>query len=237
MPEPRLDRWAHLYDRIYAVRGKRYDIEADRIWRIVTQTAGHVDALLDVACGTGEHLKYMRRRLPAIVGVDQCPAMLAVARSKLPGIRFVESDMRTMALGRRFDVVTCLFGSIGYLPDSDALRLAVDRMARHLSPNGTLLVEPSLFLDRLQPPSRHRLVTDQDDCRVERVTTAQHRDGRLVIRFDFTIRNHGATETFADEHSIGLFEQSVYEEAFDATGLRIHFDPIGLAGNGLYIAR
>ena len=172
------------------------------------------------------------------MGVDRCRAMLAVARSKLPDIPFSESDMTTIELGRRFDVITCLFGSIGYLPDAETLRLAIDRMACHLSPDGILLVEPSLFPTQLRPPSSHRLVSDLEGCRVvERVTTARHCAGRLLIRFDFTIRGHGPTETFADEHSIGLFEPAVYEEAFSAAGVKSHFDPIGLAGNSLYIAR
>ena len=46
--------------------------------------------------------------------------------------------------GRRFDVVLCLFSSIGYARDEERLRAAVAAMASHLEPVGLLVVEPWL---------------------------------------------------------------------------------------------
>ena len=54
------------------------------------------------------------------------------------------ADMTSFDLGRRFDVVTCLFSSIGYVGTAERLDQAIATMAAHLEPGGTLIVEPWL---------------------------------------------------------------------------------------------
>lgn len=49
--------------------------------------------------------------------------------------------MRSFDLGRRFDAVTCLFRSIGYMPTVEDLSAAVATMARHLVDGGVLVVD------------------------------------------------------------------------------------------------
>ena len=67
-----------------------------------------------MACGTGRHVELLRKRYE-VEGLDISGEMLEAARARCPGVVFHQADMRTFALGRRFDVVTCLFGSIGYV--------------------------------------------------------------------------------------------------------------------------
>lgn len=50
----------------------------------------------------------------AVDGIDLDPTLLAIAAAKCPGGRFLQVDMTDMHLGRTFDAVLCLFGSIAY---------------------------------------------------------------------------------------------------------------------------
>jgi SAM-dependent methyltransferase len=97
--------------------------------------------LLDVACGTGRHLELLSDGY-RVEGLDLDAQLLAVARERLPSVPLHSGDMRDFELGRRFDVVTCLFSSIGYVRDDDELDRAIAAMARHLSPGGLMVVEP-----------------------------------------------------------------------------------------------
>ena len=57
-------------------------------------------------------------------------------------VRFLEQDMRELDVdGRPFDVVTCLFDSIGYGVEDEAIVGTLRAMAKHLAPNGILVVE------------------------------------------------------------------------------------------------
>ncbi|MBI3976084.1 MAG: class I SAM-dependent methyltransferase [Armatimonadetes bacterium] len=111
---------AAYYDALYA--WKDYKGEARRlhalIWRYKRSPG---NALLDVACGTGGHITFLKGRY-AVEGLDLDPRLLAIARRKHPDVVYHRGDMVRFALGRRFDVVTCLFSAIGYATTLSRLR-------------------------------------------------------------------------------------------------------------------
>ena len=70
------------------------------------------DPVLDLACGTGIVAEALLRRWRhvRVVGVDLAPAMAAVARRELPGVRFaaLAADPRALPLpARAFGAATC----------------------------------------------------------------------------------------------------------------------------------
>ena len=91
---------ARLYDAIYSF--KDYAAEAGWLRYLLTEHGHPAGTLLDVACGTGEHLRHLRDHY-RVEGLDLDPGMLDVARAKLPGVPFHQGDMRDFDLGRRFD--------------------------------------------------------------------------------------------------------------------------------------
>lgn len=132
---------ASVYDAIYESM-KDYRVEANRVHSIIEayrQTNGR--SLLDVACGTGLHAQYLCDRYN-VEGVDTSAAMLAIARRRLPQLRFHQADMTELRRGRQYDVVTCLFSAIAHLQTAQRLRAAIACMARHLKTGGVLFVEP-----------------------------------------------------------------------------------------------
>jgi len=121
------DKSARIYDLLYVGSGiKNYPVEAAELHRIIQGACPTARTLLDVACGTGAHLIEVQRWY-TVEGVDISPAMLAVARRRLPGVPLREADMRTLDLGKTFDAVTCLFSSIGYVTDPVEMRSTVGR--------------------------------------------------------------------------------------------------------------
>ena len=111
---------------------------------IVRRVTPAASTLLDVACGTGRHLEFLQQHFQ-VEGLDLSPDMLEVARARCPGVPFHEGSFVDFHLGRLFDAVTCLFGSIGYAGTPDGLHQAIGSMARHLKPGGVLIVEPWLM--------------------------------------------------------------------------------------------
>ena len=98
---------AHVYDLLYESSGKDYAAEAHALHTLIQQRAPGAASLLDVACGTGGHLVHLRRWYD-VVGVDIDPGMLDEARRRLPGVTFVQGDMRTFRVDRTFDAVYVL---------------------------------------------------------------------------------------------------------------------------------
>src|SRR5690348_5663496 len=52
------------------------------------------EKVLDAACGTGRHTAALHAGGVEDIGLDFSPAMLAVARLRLPGVRLIEADLR-----------------------------------------------------------------------------------------------------------------------------------------------
>ena len=116
---------ADVYDQIYAAIGKDYATESAEITDLVRKRNPDATSLLDVACGTGEHLRYLRDTFSEVEAVEISGSMRAIAAAKLPELLIHAGDMRTFALGREFDVVLCLFSAIGYMRDTAELRAAL----------------------------------------------------------------------------------------------------------------
>ena len=85
-----------------------------------------------------------------VEGLDLDEQLLAMARQRNPDVRLHHADRANFALGRTFDVVTCLFSTIGYVKTLANLSRAIQCMAQHLLPGGFLLIEPWFTSDRGQ---------------------------------------------------------------------------------------
>jgi SAM-dependent methyltransferase len=201
--------------------------------------ANRLDArsLLDVACGTGRHLEIFRDRYDEIAGIDLDPALVEIARSRNPGVDIRLGDMTDFELGHRFDVVTCLFSSIGYVRTEERLHAAVATMARHLNRGGVLAIEPWFSPEAWQEGRVVLHTVDRPDLKIARTSRslpAQEGVSRLV--FDYLVATPDRAETFSEVHDLGLFTEDQYVAAARAAGLESAFDPEGPMGRGLLLA-
>lgn len=228
-------RSAELYDLLYD--WKDYAGEAERVRQLVARRLPEAASLLDVACGTGRHLEVLRNWF-TVEGLDAEAGLLAVARRRLPGVPLHHADMRSFALDRRFDVVTCLFSAIGYMQTPEALFEAIATMSRHLAPGGLLIVEPWLSPDVFD--TKHisgPTIGQGPEIAVVRMNGGRV-EGRLsILDFHYLVGRPGSVEYFTEIHSVGLFTDDEYRAAFVAAGLAVEHDPDGLMGRGLWVGR
>ena len=102
-------------------------------------------SILELACGTGTHAFNLGGLGYNIVATDVSEQMLAKAREKtksLPNIRVERMDMGEFkTFGKAFDVVLCLFDSLGYLLSNDAIVTALQNVKNSMNPNGIFIFE------------------------------------------------------------------------------------------------
>ena len=227
---------ADVYDAIYSE--KDYASEAKKLKDFISKykkTDGN--ELLDVACGTGLHLPHLTDEYQ-ITGVDLSEQQLEAAKKRLPSLTFVQGDMRDFDLHHRFDVVTCLFSSIGYVHPHAELKKAIKNMATHLKPGGVLFIEPWLqpgAFDPNRPP--HIQVGELPEKQLKVTRTAHNSiDGSVsILNMHHIVETPKGTQEFTEEHRLALYTPEEFKEAFTVAGLELHHDEHGLSGRGLYI--
>jgi SAM-dependent methyltransferase len=222
-----------LYDLEYSF--KDYAREAATIEMLVRERRPDARTLLDVACGTGKHLEHLRAHFDC-EGTDLDAGLLAVARERVPDVPLHLADMRDFDLGRRFDVVTCLFSAIGFVGDRAGLEAAARSLARHLEPRGLGLVEPWLTPDVWMPGRPHLLAHEEPGLVLARATLSGLRDERIsTTEMHYVVATPAGVEHFVEHHELYLFTTDEMRGAFEAAGLEADYDPDGLTGRGLWI--
>jgi SAM-dependent methyltransferase len=211
---------ARYYDRLYSF--KNYADEAAKIRDLIRREHPGAHSILDVACGTAEHAKL----LSSDFAVD----------GMVPKGSFHVADMRQFDLGKKYDVVQCLFSSIGYLTKGDDVVRALECFARHLAPGGIVIVEPWITPENWKHTGPSMLSVDQPDLKICRMNV-NRLDGNLtIIPFDYLIATDTVVEHVQEEHVLALYTVDEMLEFFQRASLKVRHDPQGLDGRGLYVA-
>jgi ubiquinone/menaquinone biosynthesis C-methylase UbiE len=232
---PPYRRVAVVYDQVYA--WKDYAREARRVHALVRRYGPHpARRLLDVACGTGVHLKYLSRWY-RVTGLDGSAPMLRVARERLPRVRFIRGAMQSFRLPDRFDIITCLFSSIGYVRSEVDLRRTLANFARHLTPGGIAIVEPWLTPREYREGSVHLGTYGTKSRPIARMNTAGRRGGRSIMDMHYLVGRDGRIRSWVERHNMCLFGARTMRSAFRSAGLDARRIPSKFTTHrGLYLA-
>ncbi|MFE7187024.1 class I SAM-dependent methyltransferase [Streptomyces erythrochromogenes] len=126
-----------------------FDALGERYEELFGQVPGQIEALewltgrlpagarvLDVGSGTGRPTaETLARAGCEVTGIDVSPAMVALARARVPGARFEQADVRTYTPPTGgFDAVCSFFPLL--VMDQPEVAAALDRMASWTAPGG-----------------------------------------------------------------------------------------------------
>lgn len=227
---------ARFYDLIY--HDKDYEDEASMIIKLIREhLINDGKKLLDIGCGTGGHLVYLLDHFEC-AGMDINGEILEIAQKKLKEVKLVNDDMTSFNLDERFDVIICMFGTVGYCKTLDMLERTFQNINEHLNPGGIFIFEP--WLD---PQSFHCGIPflhyyDGDDIKIARVTSSIKKEDMSVIEMHYLVAEKGSkVEYYSDTHEMGLFEISDTKKMLEDIGFNVKYDESGIGGHqGLFIA-
>lgn len=210
-------RSADVYDVIY--NNKEYCKESATVIALVDPDQ-LARTWLEVAAGTGRHLECLVG-LYELTAIDVSPEMLEIAAKRAPGVHFWCADMVSFDLGKRYDVVSCLFGSIAYAENRVRLESTIASISAHLQPTGRLIIEPWIFAADYEAGRPHARFVDSYDMKVARMNTNRLEHGCAILEFHHLVANMDGVEYFVETHRLGLFELDDYRRAFTHAGLSL----------------
>ena len=223
---------AQVYDALF--RHKDYATASLKLREIVGRLVPHASTLLDVACGTGRHLEFLKEHYQ-VEGLDLSGEMLQVARERCPGVSLHDGNLVDFRIGRKFDVVCCLFGSIGYAKTIENLDRSVRCMASHLRSRGALIVEPWVMPERFIAGKLTFDTVNDPELKVARMYVARCEGRVSVYESQYLVGTPEGVTQFTERQELGLFRDEEYLAAFHKAGLDIvDLGTEELFGYGLY---
>ena len=197
-------------DRFYDdAMGNRTEMAA-HIRRLILQHKPKARTLLELACGTGAILKILAKSYD-VVGLDLSPQMLSIASKKLPQVKFFQKSMVTFDLGKKFDVIICVFDSINHVLKFADWQKIFRNAARHLEEDGLFLfdINTQAKLERLisAPTWVHKFGRNLEFINVT--------DGRKgIANWNIRVFEHRRGNKY------GLFEEDIKEISFPVNKIK-----------------
>ena len=131
----------HLYDLVFPdTDGSLERMCRDAFRRYMPAAPA---SALDIGCGTGQSLDALAETVAECWGVDLLDTNVAYARATRPRLHVVQGDMRTVRLGRTFDLVTSFGNALSYALTDDDVARTMDTYAAHAHA-GTLVMVDAL---------------------------------------------------------------------------------------------
>ncbi len=229
------EKSADWYDALYSF--KDYAEESAAIISRLKQEHPKASSVLDVACGTAEHDRYLAKTY-RVDGLDISEDFIRVAAAKNPDGEYVCADMMDFSLGKRYDVVLCLFSSIGYVKTINNVVQVLRCFGKHLHSDGIIVLEPWFSPETWKSDGRvHLLTAETPKGKVCRMNVSDQKGPLSVLNFHYLVGTESGVEHFTERHELGLFSLHQMTDAFSQADLTVRYDETGLTGRGLFVAR
>lgn len=193
-----------------------------------------VRTLLHLGCGGG-HVDRTLKKHYDVVGVDVSEAMLDLARTLNPEVRYALGDMRMVRLGRVFDAVVVL-DSIDYMLTRDDLRAVFRTAFEHVRPGGAFLTYAEETVEQFRPNRTRVESRSRDNVHIVFIENAYDpdpTDTTFENTFVYLIRRGGSLEIETDRHLAGLFPIETWIELLKGVGFDVrHAKPHPAFANG-----
>ena len=204
---------------------------ADLLPVLLTATDPPPRTLLELGSGGGSLAYHFKGRLQLTL-TDRSAQMLAVSRTVNPECEHVLGDMRSLDLGREFDLVF-IQDAIMYATDPASVRATLATAYRHCRPGGAALIVPDFVRETFEP-STSTGGEDGSDGRglryLEWIWDPDSTDETYEVAFAFLLREPtGALRVDSDRHRFGLFPRAAWlhwmqEAGFSASSRIDPFD-------------
>lgn len=186
------EQFSRFYDLVMGDRSKAANFTRSLIERHKPEAR----TVLEIACGTGAILGFLADTYE-VAGLDRSRQMLALARKKLPHMRFYRQGMTNFRIAKKFDAIVCVFDSINHLLSFGEWKKVFRRVELHLNDDGIFVFDVNTFgkLQRLTNASAWSREFDRDLV-IIKVT-----DGRQgIFDWDVKIFEHEKKDAFKLSH-------------------------------------
>lgn len=201
--------YARIYDILYG--DKDYASESTYVFNLLKKFGpSKMESILEIGCGTGGHARYLSTNVSSYEGLDLSDAMIELAKTKQPNLKFVKGDVSKIGKLGSFDSCVSLFHAFGYLTDMESVELALKAIKINLRQSGIFLFDIWNGLSVMESPPEAALkrMTSPDGIQVLRYSKpdVDFHSNTVKITFDiFVINGHTIVSSFQEIHPMRFY--------------------------------
>jgi SAM-dependent methyltransferase len=202
--------YAKYYDLLY--RDKDYKGEIDYIDALIKKSsANQIKSILDIGCGTGRHLKYLKELGYGVAGIDLSPEMIESAK-----INIGMNEMLCCAgaadfkIDKKFDAAISLFHVMSYQATNEEIEKTLTNINEHLIEGGLFIFDfwygPAVLSEL--PASRTKQF-ESNELAITRqsASTMDYEQNCVNVNFEVNIRDKisGKSHHVTELHKMRYF--------------------------------
>jgi len=147
--------------------------------------------ILDLACGTGEHIKILRENF-YVEGLDANDGMVNLAREKNPDNRIFKGNLNNLELEKNYyDVITCFSSSIQYILSRDNLEKSLRDIYESLKDGGVFVFDLAYCREKWIEGYVGIRTIVQDNLQVAEIFKSRSKDNVSLYNPIYLISNKG----------------------------------------------
>ncbi len=211
---------AGYYDLIF--QQKNYEKEADFIYQIKSRYKQDAAKILDVGCGTGEHLNLLKDKFEILQGVDLNKEIIKAAKKKSSKIKYAVAGMADFKFNQKFDIITCLYSVFNYNLTLEEADRTIKNFKEHLAAGGILIIALYKPMNTKKEISIHTgkknniEVAKINQFSIDNETNIETSDFIVLIKkngkVDFSIENGHKMKIFQLEEFSELLRTNKFED-------------------------
>lgn len=179
-------QYSQIYDLLHA--DKAYSSEVDFIYGMYnTHSVIELQNILDVGCGTGNHLKHMSKEDVNILGVDPSAEMINIAREKqIKNTEFMVGDISKLTLMETYEMVTSLFNVVNHINNLKDLKAFFRTIYYRVSYGGVFIFDCLNGIAATRDAPQDRYMEKEIDGSVVKIDSRCEND---LFKSQFTMYN------------------------------------------------
>jgi SAM-dependent methyltransferase len=180
-------------------------------------------SLLELGSGGGNNAFHMKHAFGSMTLTDLSAQMLAVSAALNPDCEHLQGDMRTLRLGREFDVVF-VHDAIDYMTTVAELREALVTAWTHCAPGGIALFVPDHVRETFEPDTSHGGHDGEGRGLryLEWAYDPDPDDTECVVEYVCVLREDGKpTRVEHEQHRCGVFPRPTWRSLLQEIGFEV----------------
>jgi SAM-dependent methyltransferase len=187
-------------------------------------------SLLELGAGAGHNALFLKHHFNCTL-TDISAPMLDLARQLNPECEVLPGDMRTLRLGRTFDLVL-VHDAVMYMTSEQDLRAMAETAFQHTRPGGAALFAPDCVRETFR--ERSETLEGEEGGRALRGLEwdwdPDPTDTVYTVEYAFLLREGQQVRAVHESHIEGVFPMQTWVDVLGSTGYQVELMPRLLEG-------